>query len=529
MSTTTGFDAGLWNDGYVVDVAYHEPFFGDLCPAWLSMCTVLHGQPPLDRSRPLSWIELGSGSGLSACTVAAANPGVHVWGCDFNPAHVERARAFASKAGLAELCTFTEASFADVATIERLGPPEADVIVVNGVYSWISRVNQRHIAAIVQRRLRPGGLVLMSYGLAAGWSAMTPLAEAMHLHARASGRRSDVAYPEAAAALTRLAEAGAPACSLPPREADAFAQLTAHDPQYAAHEFLGAHFRPLMFAEVADTMAAARCTYVGSVDATDHLVHLWAPEALQALLADIEDPIELQMLRDLVTQRPLRRDVFRRGLAPVNPVQRGEWLRELVVVGSGHGLPEVATVPVPLGSVTLDPTYYEPLVARLAEGTLDVDGILAVHAEFSFDEAVTALALLVSGGYAIPQVRDWGDGHTRERTRRFNRVLIDENRRGAAHEWLASPVTGGPVASEYTETLTVGALAEGKAPDPDELTSYVLAEIAFQGRLVREENGEVVDDPDRAKGIVRDRVTRALERARGALQRLAIVGALRER
>ena len=134
--------SSAWNDGYVVDVAYTEPIIGYLCPSHISMSAVLHGQPPLPMDRPLTWLDLGSGSGVSACMVAAANPDVEVWGCDFNPAHVERARAFAADAGLSDVCTFDEASFAEVAANDDLGPPSADVIVVHGVYSWISRATR---------------------------------------------------------------------------------------------------------------------------------------------------------------------------------------------------------------------------------------------------------------------------------------------------------------------------------------------------------------------------------------------------
>src|SRR4051794_7865699 len=76
-----------WNDGYVTDVPYTEPMISDLCPAWLSMISVLNGQPPLDPKRQLVWADLGCGSGLSACMVAATNPNIKVWGFDFNPAH----------------------------------------------------------------------------------------------------------------------------------------------------------------------------------------------------------------------------------------------------------------------------------------------------------------------------------------------------------------------------------------------------------------------------------------------------------
>ena len=340
-----------WNDGYVVDIAYTEPMTDYLCPAHLSMSAALHGQPPLP-TRPLTWLDLGSGSGASACMVAAANPDLEVWGCDFNPAHVERSRGLAAAAGLD--CRFEEASFAELAADEQIGPSRVDVIVVNGVYSWISRANQEHIGEIVRRRLNPGGVVFVSYGVATGWSAMTPIAEALHLRAQADGRRSDLTFTTAAAEVLRLADEGGRSFPLASHEAKGFEALRTIDPRYGAHEYLGAHFRPLMFAEVNEVMAAGRCSYLGSIDATDVLFRLGASVELIDLVAGATDVVAREMMRDLASERSLRKDVFRRGLATSTVVDQELWLRGLSVIGLDQQFPDDASVGVPLGSVGLD-------------------------------------------------------------------------------------------------------------------------------------------------------------------------------
>jgi SAM-dependent methyltransferase len=509
--TLTG--PAAWNDGYVVDIAYTEPVVDYLCPAAFSMSAVLHGQPPLPRDRPITWLDLGSGGGVGACMVAAANPDVEVWGCDLNPAHVERARALAAAAGLTG-CHFVETSFAQLADDERLGPPEADVIVVNGVYSWISRANQARIGEIVRRRLRPGGVVFVSYSVPTGWSAMTPVAEALHLRAQADGRRSDLAFATAAAELHRLAEEGGRAFPLSPFEEPAFQKLRTTDPRYAAHEYLGAHFRPLMFEEVAEVMGAGRCSYLGSVEATDLLFRLGASPELVDLVAGATDVVVRETMRDLVSQRALRRDLFRRGLATSTVVDQEAWLRELTLVGSGEAFDPEAAVRVPLGSVTLEAEFYAPLLAILEQRPLGVDDLLAVHPDLPFLDAVGSMALLVEGGYAAPEVPGWQDGPTRQRVRRLNDVLIDENRRGGDHHVLISPATGSALGSEYVEMLTVGAVWAGVERDVVRLADHVLGELRAQRRLVREA-GELVADEATAREVVQRRVAAALVRIDG--------------
>ncbi len=108
------------------------------------MISVFNGEPPLDLGRQLVWLDLGCGTGLGTCTVAAGNPSVEVWGVDYNPAHIERGRDLARRAGLTN-CHFAEVSFEELAQDCRLGPDEVDVVIVNGVYSWVSGANQRHI------------------------------------------------------------------------------------------------------------------------------------------------------------------------------------------------------------------------------------------------------------------------------------------------------------------------------------------------------------------------------------------------
>ena len=206
-----------WNDGYVVDVAYTEQAYREMTPVWLSLASVLNRQPPVDTTRPFTYVELGCGRGLTACTIAATNPSAEVWACDFNPAHVERARQWATDARL-DNCAFEEASFEDVAGDRKVGPSQADVIALHGVFSWVSPVNRRHIVDIIRTRLRPGGLVYVSYNVPTGWAGMLAAQQAMRLQVATDRRPSDVAIRSALATIQQLADEGGRAFPLGPRE-----------------------------------------------------------------------------------------------------------------------------------------------------------------------------------------------------------------------------------------------------------------------------------------------------------------------
>lgn len=175
--------------------------------------------------------------------VAAANDDIEVWGVDFNPAHIDVAQSLAERAGL-DNCYFVEASFEQFGADSTLGPGEVDVIVVNGVYSWISGANQNRIGEIVRQRLRPGGLAYVMYEVSLGWASLTPVTEALRLHASTGRRRPEVAFSAAAESLRNLADLGARYFPLPPAEAERMESWASADGYYAAHEYLGSNFGP---------------------------------------------------------------------------------------------------------------------------------------------------------------------------------------------------------------------------------------------------------------------------------------------
>ena len=116
-----------WVDGYTADTVYLDQITTQHCPAWFSMISVLNGQPPLDATGKVVWLDIACGTGLAACTVAACHPDFEVWGIDYNPAHIERARRLSRAASLTNV-QFVEADVASLARDRSIGPAEVDVV-----------------------------------------------------------------------------------------------------------------------------------------------------------------------------------------------------------------------------------------------------------------------------------------------------------------------------------------------------------------------------------------------------------------
>jgi SAM-dependent methyltransferase len=118
-------------------------------------------------------VDLGCGSGLLAPALVAAGA-AHVHGVDIAEAAIERARARAAEAGIADRTSFERAS------IDELGPLHADVVVSLGLTDWLDDAGlDRMFAlsggadflhAISERRATPAQALHRAYCWAAyGW------------------------------------------------------------------------------------------------------------------------------------------------------------------------------------------------------------------------------------------------------------------------------------------------------------------------------------------------------------------------
>ena len=345
----------------------------------------------------------------------------------------------------------------------------------------------------------------------------------MRLKVALDPRRSDEAFVDAVTMVHELRDGGARVFPLPQNQQARVDKLVSIDARYGVHEYLGEHFKPLMFSDVAEAFSNAKCSYVGTAESTDHLLRLSVPRGVFDMIDATTDLVLRESMRDLSIMRSFRRDVYRRGLAPPSPTAHERSLNDFTIVGLGKAFNETFTRTVHGGSVTMTAELYQPVVEALECGPPSVAEVRHIHdgAEMSLTRAVSLVVMLIEAEFAAPEVSGWMHNGSRESTRRFNRVLIDENRAGSSHRYLVAPATGSAVDSSIMELLVIGALWDGADADPAQLTESVMNEVARQRRRVLHASGHVVDQQE-AWLITRRRVERALGRAEGLLARLGV-------
>ena len=476
-----------WREGYVADVAYTSGVYLETAPAHLSACALLGGTRAPDPSRPFRYLELGCGTGMGVCMLAAANPHAQFVGVDFNPAHVAAAAALIEAAGL-ENVRVEEAAFADLADPRGEAYGRFDYAVAHGVWTWVGPGAQAELVKALERCTVPGGLVYMGYNNLAGWASSLPLQRLIADHAARTPGDS----------LARIRAAVKFALDLraaEPRGID-FSRLelqlkdTLDDPDrappglyaYLAHEYLNAHWRPVFPAEVADALADAKLTFVGGADPFSVLPEL-TMTAAQAKAAEVyADPAGRQALADLIAPTSFRQDVFVRGAQPLSPPRREAALRAVRLAAAEPLAERELSVDVPGGKLELDPLPYRAVVARLDRGPSDVADLLAeVEAAGRRMSATELLVVLVGSGMATPVARRPDDvdlAQDRARARRYNIAMVEALRDQAGLRLaLASPLTGSGVRASLNDCLAYLAHVSPPGAYP-ELDVPVLREAA---------------------------------------------------
>lgn len=446
-----------WSDGYFTDIQYTAKFYHHLAPSNLTFACVRRGVRPPDLAAGATYLELGCGQGFGLNLLAAANPGIRFIGLDFHPGQIANAQRLAAEAGL-ENVTFDDLSFQQTIDLPQGVIPRCDVIVLHGILSWVSPENRALIVRILDRYLKPGGLVSVSYNTLPGWSANLPVRNLLKVEFdRASGdpeTRARAAFQT----LKAMVETGARGFGA--KAKNLIEQAAKQETNYLVHEYLNEHFHPLYHAEVAGELAAARLSFAASSNLSDDVVAFVAPEGLRAQIEAETDPIRRETLMDYASDRQFRRDIFIRGRNELGAAERQARLHG-VRFALQRPIDQVPSeIRVPGGQLKTDPQICGPVVVALVESPKTFAELAALPALAAIGETalLNALGLLVESStvHPLPPVEA-----PAEPARRFNRAVAGDYATSHRPRALASPVTGTGVPMDFTALFCIDAALRG--------------------------------------------------------------------
>jgi len=378
--------------GYVTDVPYVRSFIRELAPAWLDHVALLQGWAPPVRKRGFAWCDLGCGQGVTAAVLAATHPEGNFYGIDAMPAHIAHARRLAAEAGISNV-RFHAADFSSAVELDL---PGFDYIVAHGVYSWVDPAARDALRRFIDRHLKPGGLVYVSYNAMPGRAADLPFQRLMQALGGSLPGDSIARVAAAAEIVDSLGALKAPALVASPMAKMVKKRTERHAPAYLAHELLGASWEPLCVTEVRAAMAAIGLSPVGSATLIENYDSFVLGKAARKALAAIADPDARELTRDFLIDQFFRRDVFAR-----KAKRLGEDACRRCLLASAFSLTRPAAMiayklSTPAGRLRFDNVATRHIVAVLAGGPRRLADI-AARGVTERDLLAAALALSAAG------------------------------------------------------------------------------------------------------------------------------------
>lgn len=472
-----------WTAGYVTEIEYTYGYYRELCPGVLRLACLSAGLAP-PSAKSLNYLELGYGQGLSLNIHAAANQGVF-WGTDFNPVQTAHALAFAEASGAS--VTALNESFAELAA--RTDLPEFDVIALHGIWSWISDDNGRHIVDIIRRKLRVGGIVYISYNCFPGWAPAAPLRHLMKLHGDLAGAEATGMAAKVDAALAfakQVVDSGALYFKGNPAVSERLTKITDQSRNYLAHEYFNKDWRITSFSELAETLEAAKLSFVASAHLIDHVDAVNLTPDGQKLLANVNHPVLRQSVRDYFVNQGFRRDIFMKGPRRLTSMENVEAMlsERFVLTTIAENVPRKVTGS--LGEATLQDKVYDPVIAALAENKYSPKLLreLVVHPNIrslQLGQVLQALVVLAGAGHV--SLAQNASKQTKSQCAALNRYLCERSRGSSDIAFLASPVTGGGVIVPRFEQLFLLMEAPGKR-NTQELAKFGWENLKKQNQLM---------------------------------------------
>jgi hypothetical protein len=279
-----------------------------------------------------------------------------------------------------------------------------------------------------------------------------------------------------------------------------------------------------MFAEMAEAMKAAKCTYIGSATLTENVDAISIPPAMMSMVTEATDPILHETLRDFGLAQAFRRDVYRRGTLALTGPEHLRLFDDVELVWTGRLPEDPIVLGSPLGQVTGLPEIYGPLM-RMIMAEDQTIGALRRSETFAGRPATDlsqAVSLLLASGYAHPALPAAVRRNARAATDRLNRAICAFNADGGDIPRLAAAAIGSEIGSDLLETLVVREQLDDRSLEIEGLADRVLAALTQAGRSIQRE-GKPVQDMVQARVMVRESIAIMLERRLPLLKRLGAI------
>jgi SAM-dependent methyltransferase len=385
---------------YVNDVPYIRQFVPDLAPANLRIAAALNGLavPPADD---FDYCELGCAHGDTLCALAAAHPRARFVGVDLSAAHVATGKKLA-KDGALDNVGFLERDFGDLVDDDAIG--QLDFVVAHGVLSWIGPEKRKQLLEFARAKLKPGGLLFVSYNAMPGWAAVEPLRQLLLSPPGGASGPSVERARRGLAFAQSLSAGGAEYFIHNPSALSMLETMAKNDVAYMVHEYMHEHWAPMYFARVAWETAQHDLHFAGVLPAFLNFRDMAIPESLELVFAEVTDRVTFESLKDFAVNEFFRRDLYVHGAAARSADTTAAFVDGTAWCARAVGAPVRRKVSLAHRELSLEGPIFDALFDAFAEGSATIGSLLArpALAMYGIEKVRAALVKLVVGDAVIP-------------------------------------------------------------------------------------------------------------------------------
>lgn len=479
-----------WTAGYMSEIDYTYGYYAELCPSRIKLAFLNQGivLPKIGAA-----CELGFGQGLST-NIHAAGSSTSWFGTDFNSSQAGFARGLSSIAGI-------ESKLFDQNFLEfsiRSDLPDFDYIALHGIWSWISDENRKIIVDFIQRKLKVGGVLYISYNTQPGWAGMIPIRDLLTEHTNVMSSQGDGIVKKINHSLgfvDKLMKVNSQFFRVNPQVVERLKQIKTQDMNYLAHEYFNRDWHPMSFSKLSNWLFKAKLNFACSANYLDHLEALNLSLEQQVFLKEIEDPIFRETVRDLIVNQQFRKDYWVKGIRKLNSLERLESLREEQIILAKTRKEISLEVSGHLGKATMRNEIYEPLLTCLSSYKPQKIGEIenALSGKVSFQEIMESIMVLANNGTVLIAQSDELCQKSRESCERLNLHFIHKARASSEIQYLVSPLSGSGVFVGRFNQLFILALSKG-IPSKD-WAKFVWGILSEQGQNIVK-NGKKLETED---------------------------------
>ncbi len=436
-------------NGYVFDVPYNAGFYKELTPSFLRAILLLKrcDLPERDENEPLRYLELGFGQGNSFCIHAASNTG-DFWGTDFNPTHATIAQKSLNKSNTKAhvLCD----SFEELANKSEKGLlPDFDIIVLHGIWSWISEENREQILKIISHSLKINGIVYASYNALPGTANFHPVRDFFMSYSSSYTNPSLSSVEKLQASydfLKALKSNGSLFFEANPAIKDRFDNLEQLNPQYLVHEYMNSNWTSFYFKDVAQAMKKAKCFYLSSARILSALPHS-LPENIRNLMLNIKDVDLIETIRDYTFNTQFRCDIFAKGYNILDHKTAIERLHAMKFVLLCQPHEFTYKVAIPTSEVSCKEELYKPILEFLASDNFSpksVKSISEIDIYKGNQQLTEVLSVLLGAGviHPAPEHTEEISQKLQEQCLKLNAHILENSLQTNQALHIASPTIG---------------------------------------------------------------------------------------